>query len=210
MHLLLLLLLLFLSLPATTHAKPTEPLLTYLPPVIVAARDNDLPALLSILRSKPIEPASSNLPSSFSNPPSPGSFLVDVQNSAGGSALQWAAHHGNLEMVDALVASGANVNLSNRANYTPLIHAIMNQHSACALFLIREKADVNQKTIDTHSTALHYASWHGMTEVVETLIDNGADMMASDKHGHRSISIANGEGHRELREMIGKRSGETL
>ena len=160
--------------------------------LITAARDNDLPVFQTAIQLSSAD--------------------INGQNDAGGTALQWASYHGNFEMVDALVSSGADIDLGNTLGYTPLIQSIMNNHPAVALYLIREKADVSRMTEDTHSTALHYGSWHGssMHNVVESLIDSGANMMASDKHGHRPISIANGEGHRAVRDMIGRRSGETL
>jgi uncharacterized protein len=179
----LLVLLLYSSLPISIHGNNS---------LIDAARKSDLSLFLSILQSTP-------------------TINFNYKNDAGATALQWAAYNGNFEMVDALISSGADIDLSNDLGYTPLISAIMNKHTDVALYLIRENADVTLKTKDTHSTALHYASWfQEMHDVAEALIDSGADMMADDKHGHRPISIASGSGHRELTNMIGRRSGETL
>ena len=155
--------------------------------IIAAAEQNDLTTFMSIMRST--------------------SISIDVQNDNGATALQWAAHHGNLEMVDTLITSGANVNLANEVGYTPLIHACMGEHEGVALYLIRAKADVNAITKDAQSTALMFASWKGMLEVVKELVGNGANMMATDSHGHRAISVAK---NREVREYLARRSGEDL
>ena len=181
---------LLLSCCAVTAQQEDEPRL------VISARENDLKSFLVEMRT----PSNDN----------PSHNSIDAQNQHGGTALQWAAFHGNLEMVDALISSGANVNLGNKLGYTPLMLSVMKKHEGVAIYLIRARADVNVKTLDVQSTALHYASWHGAYDVVETLIEYGADMMATDAHGHRAVSVASGSGHRKVRDFIARRSGESL
>ena len=166
------------------------------PRLIMAARKNDLTSFLVEMRT----PSNDN----------PSYNSIDAQNQHGSTALQWAAFHGNLEMVDALVSSGADIDLGNKLGYTPLMLSVMKKHEGVAIYLIRARADVNAKTLDVQSTALHYASWHGAYDVVEALIEYGADMIATDAHGHRAVSVASGSGHRKVRDMIARRSGESL
>ena len=78
--------------------------------LIKAARDNDLPVFQTAIQSSSAD--------------------INGQNDAGGTALQWASYHGNFEMVDALVSSGADIDLGNTLGYTPLIQSIMNNHPA--------------------------------------------------------------------------------
>tara|TARA_B110000208_G_C11437758_1_gene309633 strand:+ start:23 stop:571 length:549 start_codon:yes stop_codon:yes gene_type:complete len=160
------------------------------PRLVELARDNDLGDFMKEIRTSTLS--------------------IDIQNENGATALHWACHHGNLEMVDTLVTSGADLNLPNNVGYTPLHHSVMGQHTAVAIYLIRAGAEVNAKTLDASSTALHYAAWKGMLEVVEELVNAGADMIATDAHGHRAISIASGSGHRAVREFLGRRSGVSL
>ncbi len=136
-------------------------------------------------------------------------FHPDTQTSTGATALQWAAHHGLIDMVSALVQSNADLNLPNHKGYSPLLQATGSGHAAVSLLLLRAGADPNEPvTKDSRSTPLMYASWKGMLEVVEALIDAGANMQAEDNHGHRAISIAEGSGHREIALLIARRSGE--
>jgi ankyrin repeat protein len=136
--------------------------------------------------------------------------VVDERNENGATALSWAAHSGDLNMIDALLQSGATVDLANSRGYTPLMMACMHEHSAAALWLLRHGAAPDVVTSDSQSTALMFAAWKGLGEVVQELIQAGADMNLEDAHGHRAISIAEGEGHRDITMMIGRRSGLML
>ncbi|XP_055338082.1 uncharacterized protein LOC129588071 [Paramacrobiotus metropolitanus] len=68
-------------------------------------------------------------------------FLRDIGN--GYTALHWAAHHGNVEIVRFLVdAYHANVGAKSRAGYTPLHIAYMRQHKDLVKALLEHcKAD---------------------------------------------------------------------
>src|SRR5688572_11649041 len=57
---------------------------------------------------------------------------VDVNATAadGFTALHWAAQRNNLQLVDLLLAAGANAKASNRYNITPLYHAALNGNAA--------------------------------------------------------------------------------
>ena len=136
--------------------------------------------------------------------------VVNSQNANGATALSWAAHNGDINMIDALLQSGADTNLSNNRGYTPLMMACIHEHEAAAIYLLRHGALPDHRTSDSRSTALMFAAWKGLGEVVKELIKAGADMNLEDAHGHRAISISEGEGHRDITLLIGRRAGLML
>ena len=190
----LLLLLLSLSVETAVSDAPVDKVDD--PPIVRAAKSGSIKRLMSVLHE-----ARSN-----------GDLreVVDSTNALGATALSWAAHNGDLNMLDALLQSGASADLANNRGYTPLMMACMHEHPAAALWLLRHGAQPDLKTSDSQSTALMFAAWRGLGEVVQELIQAGADMNLEDAHGHRAISIAEGEGHRDITMMIGRRSGLML
>lgn len=49
---------------------------------------------------------------------------------------------------------------------------------------------VNMKTLKDEFTALHYASFKGNIQIIQTLMDNGADMFAKNMFGLNVMHIA--------------------
>ena len=135
---------------------------------------------------------------------------VNARNEHGATALSWASHNGDLNMMDALIQSGADVNLANHRGYTPLMMACIAEQEAAAVYLLRHGAQPDLVTSDSQSTALMFSAWKGLTEVVRELINYDANVNLEDAHGHRAISIAEGEGHRDITMIIGRRAGLML
>jgi len=125
---------------------------------------------------------------------------------SGMSPLHQAARDGLKEVVELLIAEGADVNAKDRVGETPLDFAIEKKHTETANLLrkhggktseelnallnaakngdieavkqhLAAGADVNAKTADG-TTPLHNAAVYGHTEVAELLIANGANMNA--------------------------------
>ena len=111
----------------------------------------------------------------------------------GGQAppLYWAAHEGHKEIVELLIANGADVNLRSGMvvktkngsdgeqmaqemmnNRSPLDMAIRNEHTEIAELLIAKGADVNTKD-DDGDTPLDYAHRRVYTEVAALLRKHG-------------------------------------
>src|SRR5215470_1695148 len=63
-------------------------------PVALAARKNDAAAVRALLDAKPRPD-------------------VNVRTADGTSALHWAVYHGDVDLVNRLIAAGANVNVRN-------------------------------------------------------------------------------------------------
>ena len=102
-----------------------------------------------------------------------------------------------LEIVQALLAKGANMELRARSMVqwqpTPLLLAIDKERSRVALLLIERGADVNTKTIDpggNERTALMWAAAKGLDEVVRALIAKGAAVNAPNNVGDTALMVA--------------------
>jgi ankyrin repeat protein len=94
----------------------------------------------------------------------------------GFTPLLHAAMSGDLDVVKALLAAGANINQAAADGMTPLSVAIVKVNEAVALHLIERGADVN--AAEAGFTPLHSAALTGQIAVVKALIARGADINA--------------------------------
>ncbi len=75
-----------------------------------------------------------------------------------GAAIGNAAAAGHTQIVELLIQAGANVNLSNRAGFTPIASAAYSGHGEIVRLLIDAGADIQAPASETHSySALEYA-----------------------------------------------------
>jgi ankyrin repeat protein len=119
----------------------------------------------------------------------------------GDTALGLAALYGDLETVRLLVAKGADVHAANQKGETPIVQAAVQMRPDAVRFLIGKGADVN---VATHSynkvrngqiqllglTALHHATHSGSPEMVQALIQAGANVNAPDGRGFVPLTWA--------------------
>ncbi|KAI9884612.1 MAG: hypothetical protein M1823_003599 [Watsoniomyces obsoletus] len=70
---------------------------------------------------------------------------LDLPDYAGNSPLQIASLHGYIEIVNLLIANGANVNRTNNDRDTPLIDAVENRHTEVIRSLLAAGAEPNQR-----------------------------------------------------------------
>lgn len=90
-----------------------------------------------------------------------------------------AANCGQIRSVDFLIAAGANLNLPDHLDLTPLMNACNAgkvKGSAIALRLIEAGADVRYVRKSDEMTALKFALNRCRPDVLQALIDRGADV----------------------------------
>jgi len=115
--------------------------------------------------------------------------------SCGGTAL---CHTTSKEVVQLLLAKGANVNAKRNNGETPLHYAATKE---VAELLIANSANKSAKD-DSGETHLHHAAKYGRKEVVELLIAKGADVNAKRNNGQTPLHRAAGGGHKEVAELL--------
>ena len=152
----------------------------------------------------------------------------------GQSLLHIACQSGNKKIVELLINSGADVNVSNRRGLTPLdiaerdgqteIIELLRVHGAKKGFsnllrainsgdieqvklLISQGADVNTKN-NAGQTLLHIACRSGNKEVVEFLIDQGANINSKSNRDLTPLDLAQRAGHTEIVELLEKHGAE--
>jgi ankyrin repeat protein len=118
--------------------------------------------------------------------------------SPGTHALSFAAHEGHKEVVQLLLAKGADVNAKDKKGKTALMWASREGHKEALQALLAKGADINAKDNDGDN-ALMYASYTGHKEVVQLLLAKGADVNAKDNYGKTALMLAS---QNEVKELL--------
>jgi ankyrin repeat protein len=110
-------------------------------------------------------------------------------------ALHWAARGGSVDVIEVLVAAGADVDLRDRDGdgWTPLLHAVHKRQPAAVLTLL-EAGAAPDLARDGGMTALIMAAGYGDAEIVAALLDHGADPRAQTSGGLTALWTASGGG----------------
>ena len=101
----------------------------------------------------------------------------------------FAAHGSSLDIVELLLARGAQPNMKNETGATALIIAARNNHAAITQALLRRGATVNA-TDRQGRTALMHAAEMGHAVTVRTLLSNGADPRLANNKGWTALKYA--------------------
>ncbi len=127
-------------------------------------------------------------------------------NASGWSPLHSALDAGRFDIVDLLLAKGADANIRDGEGRTPLHIAASyaaSRYPKIVELLISNGADVKAKDNDG-KTALSYAIENEHTEIVELLIAKGADVNARDGDGRNPLSYAQEKGYTKIVELLRK------
>ncbi|MDB4797316.1 ankyrin repeat domain-containing protein [bacterium] len=126
-----------------------------------------------------------------------------------GESIHIATVAGHIEAVKQHLAAGADVDVKDDGESTPLHYAAFEGHKEIAELLIAEDADVNAKDKAPGGTPLHNAADEGHKEVIELLIAKGADVNAnSDDYGTPLDWAINGR-QAETINLLRKHGGKT-
>ena len=98
---------------------------------------------------------------------------IDAVDSNGWSALHFAVF-ATLKILTSLATNGANPNIKDKSGWTPLDYCIRHNHID-AISVLLQSIDCVQK-LPTHEIPIHLACEKGTVEVVDILIQYGADV----------------------------------
>jgi ankyrin len=114
----------------------------------------------------------------------------DTRNEYGSSPMGEAATVANVEMLELLLDAGADVESPNPEGQTALMAVARTGNIAAARLLLRHGADVNATENWGGQTALMWAAARQHPEMVEFLIENGAevDKRAIDRNWERRVT----------------------
>jgi ankyrin repeat protein len=112
--------------------------------------------------------------------------------SQGWSPLWGAAFFKRNEIVDYLLAQGADIHAATRRGETPLHGAVMGGDPAIVERLLRLGADVNAKA-ENGTTPLHRAVWQRSRAIVSLLLAHQARVDCEDQYGHTPLELASTE-----------------
>jgi hypothetical protein len=104
----------------------------------------------------------------------------------GATQLHWAAFEGRTVDCAELVKNGADINAVTYWDFTPLNLAIIRDHQDTAIHLLSLGA-----TTDTGKyPSLNRAVQLGRMNTVQSLLEHGVDVNATDRHGYTSLHMA--------------------
>ncbi|HZS45652.1 MAG TPA: sigma-70 family RNA polymerase sigma factor [Blastocatellia bacterium] len=137
------------------------------------------------------------------------SSAIDQYSREGFTPLGLAAHFGHVETAKFLIDQGADVNVVSRhpLGVTPLHAALFGKKIDTALLLLDHGANVNAQRGGgswprSGWTALHYAAAFGFIDLVQRLINLGADLNIEDNEGKTPLRVAIEENQLKIAEFL--------
>ena len=109
---------------------------------------------------------------------------INAQTDNGETPLYCAAFENQPESAGLLLEAGAQIELANKKGHTPLYICACRSEPELATLLLAAGANIDHRDSIEGNTLLHgagYRCWY--PEVIQTLVDAGADIHARNQHG---------------------------
>ena len=129
------------------------------------------------------------------------------------TALMLAIDKGNLPIASLLIDVGANVNAKNNYGATPLMFVAKIKNAKFTVEIsekLRQKGALLETVNSMGVNALMHASFQGNCEMVDFLLDAGADTDVKDKKGKCALFAAAKNGHLKVVESLLKAQADYL
>ncbi|KAA3681374.1 ankyrin repeat domain-containing protein 17 [Paragonimus westermani] len=137
--------------------------------------------------------------------------LIDVNaciESSMETALTLACHGGYTELVRLLLERGADREHRDKKSHTPLHTAVYANQRAVVAVLLDYGAEIESQVDRTKDTALSIACCHGMLEIVEELLNRGANKEHRNISDYTPLSLAASSGHVEVIQLLLRHGAE--
>ena len=114
--------------------------------------------------------------------------------------LSYASENGYLRVVSLLLINmkGAEIDVEDNRNRTPLMLAAENRHNDISMLLIRHGADVSKIGVFWRTALLNYASENGYLRRVKLLLSKGAQINVEDENHRTPLMLAAKNGHNDV------------
>ena len=99
-----------------------------------------------------------------------------LQDDAGTTALMVASYHGDIDILQLLIESKADLNLQTSTGWTALMYATLLGNGRVIDLLLEHNADIDKKKFSNQATALTYACSTGDTMAVKKLMKKYNDL----------------------------------
>lgn len=128
---------------------------------------------------------------------------VHAKNNNDETPLHNAAEKGQFQVVEALLAAGADVNAKQNSfsDNTPFHVAALLGNTKVVEALLASSANVHAKN-KRGETSLHEAAEEGQIEIVKALLVAGADTEAMNKYGETPLDLARKRGKTEVVKIL--------
>ncbi|KAJ6640747.1 KN motif and ankyrin repeat domain-containing protein 1, partial [Pseudolycoriella hygida] len=134
-------------------------------------------------------------------------YMVNLSDTNGNTAMHYSVSHGNFDIVSILLDSKVcNVNQTNNAGYTcvmlvSLAKLKLSAHHTVVRRLF-QMSDVNVRAKKHCQTALMLAVSHGNIDMVQMLLDAGADINIQDEDGSTALMCAAEHGRIDIVKLL--------
>ncbi len=117
-----------------------------------------------------------------------------------GTGLMIGAWEGNIPLMELFYLRGADIHRTNRFGETALMLAAWKNRKEALRWLLDHGARPNRN--EREWTALHYATFGGHADLVDTLLNSGANINARSTNGSTVVMMAAREGHADLAKRL--------
>jgi ankyrin repeat protein len=115
-----------------------------------------------------------------------------------------AVRNQNIEITEALIRAGADIDFTDKYDATPLHYASVYGYFQLADMLLYYDASTEKKTVEG-STPLLASVWAGNADIADLLIQNGANMEARDNEGFTPFLMAALNGDTLIMDLLFKK-----
>jgi RNA polymerase sigma factor (sigma-70 family) len=135
--------------------------------------------------------------------------LLDSSSPEGFTPLALSAHFGQIDTLQFLIAQGGDMNaISKHAMEVTALHAaLFGRRVEAARALVAAGADVTLKRggagwARAGWTALHYCAGYGLAELIEPLVERGADINVLDDEGKSPLRVALDSAQHQIADLL--------
>ncbi|XP_029356506.1 KN motif and ankyrin repeat domain-containing protein 3 [Echeneis naucrates] len=138
--------------------------------------------------------------------------VVNMTDGNGNTALHYSVSHSNFSVVGLLLDTGVcSVDRQNKAGYTAIMLAALStvkaEEDMAVVKKLFSKGNVNAKASQAGQTALMLAVSHGRQEMVQALLECGADVNVQDDEGSTALMCASEHGRAEIVKLLLEQPG---